>query len=349
LGYAEQLLSQGGPDTEGWAALLGIRNAGGRAAKLTQQLLAFSRKQILQPRVLDLHQVVTDMHALLRRLIGEDVALHTQSEPGLGRINADPGQMEQVLMNLAVNARQAMPTGGRLTIELSNVELDQSYSRAHIAVMPGDFVRLTVSDTGCGMDKETQARAFEPFFTTKAEGTGLGLSTVYGIVKQSGGNIWVYSEPGLGTAFKLYFPRVRDARQKRPEPIRSLALFDGTETILVVEDEPEVRALIGEVLSTRGYTILSAADPEEAERLEQDYSGKIDLLLTDMVMPVKSGAALAQALARKRPDMKILFMSGYADPTIAHSPAWKAGSPFIQKPFTPAHLAQRLRELLDRK
>ncbi len=349
LGYTDHLLTQPTMDAGSRPALQGIRNASSRAAKLTQQLLAFSRKQILQPRVLDLKQVVGDLDGLLRRLLGEDVALSTHSDEALGRIKADPSQMEQVLMNLVVNSREAMSAEGRLTLELSNVELDESYARVHLGVVPGSFVRLTVTDTGCGMDRETQARVFEPFFTTKSAGTGLGLSTVYGIVKQSGGSIWVYSEPGLGTTFKLYFPRVFDAEEKLLERAAPARKSGGTETILVVEDESQVRDLICKVLSSRGYTILSAVDPEEADRLEQTYSGNIDLLLTDMIMPGKSGAVLAQTLAQRRPNMKILFMSGYTDRTIADSPAWTEDSPFIQKPFSPADLAQKLRALLDQK
>jgi two-component system, cell cycle sensor histidine kinase and response regulator CckA len=283
-----------------------------RAADLTRQLLAFSRKQVLQPTVLDLNAVVANMAEMLRRLIGEDIALVTALDPALGHVKADLGQIEQIVMNLAANARDAMSKGGRLILETANAELDVAYARHHVDVRPGPHVMLAVSDTGIGMTPETQAQIFEPFFTTKGPGagTGLGLATVYGIVKQSGGHIWVYSEPGRGTTFKIYLPRVQEAvdpsaaRPGLPESAR------GYETILLVEDELAVRELARDVLRAHGYTVLAAQNGREALRISERHSGPIHLLLTDVVMPEMSGQELANRLAALRPTIPVVYMSG---------------------------------------
>ena len=324
-----------------------IQKTAERAVALTRQLLAFSRKQILEPKVLDLNVIVPGIATMLQRLIGEDIELVFRPGAELGRVKADPGQIEQVIMNLAVNARDAMPDGGRITIETGNVELGDEYARQHVGVQPGPYVLLAVSDTGTGMDSATQARIFEPFFTTKApgKGTGLGLSTVYGIVKQSGGNIWVYSEPGRGTTFKVYLPRVENTAEPvqviRPAPGR------GTESILLVEDEEAVRALAREVLEGYGYTVFEARDVADAMLIAERHTGPIHLLVTDVVMPQMSGRALAERLASLRPEMKVLFMSGYTANAIVHHGTLDAGTSFVQKPFTPDVLARKVREVLD--
>jgi CheY-like chemotaxis protein len=329
-----------------------IRQAGEKAASLTRQLLAFSRQQVLQPKVLDLNAVVANMDMMLQRVIGADIDLLTMLSPSLTSVRADPGQIQQILMNLVVNARDAMPEGGRLTIETADVVLDTDYASRHVDVSPGRYVLLAVSDTGCGMDKKTQARIFEPFFTTKEEGkgTGLGLSTVYGIVKQSGGNIWVYSEPGHGTTFRIYLPRIEEAAEavepdEAPEPSPR-----GSETILLVEDEAGVRNLAKTILQTQGYTVLEAAQGEEALRLSGQHEGLIHLMVTDMVMPEMNGRELAERLKPLRPNMKILFVSGYTEKAIGHHGELDPGMAFLQKPFTPQTLARKVRQVLyDRK
>ncbi|MDT4895401.1 MAG: two-component system, cell cycle sensor histidine kinase and response regulator CckA [Acidobacteriota bacterium] len=326
-----------------------IKKAGERAASLTRQLLAFSRKQVLQPKVLQLNAIVADVDKMLRRLIGEDIDPLTVLEPSLGQIKADPGQIEQVLLNLAVNARDAMPQGGKLTIETQNVYLDNQDVRWHTAIQPGNYVMLAVSDTGCGIDAETQMRMFEPFFTTKEQGkgTGLGLSTVYGIVKQSGGHLWVYSEVGKGTTFKIYLPRV-DEVTERDEPRTTQAeLPQGRETVLLTEDEEQVRQMTRMILEMGGYRVLEAASGEEALAIYKQHEGQIDLVMTDVVMPKMSGRELAQSLEVFHPGIKVLYMSGYTDDAIVRHGLLDQEIAFLQKPFTPDALMRKVREVLD--
>jgi signal transduction histidine kinase len=326
-----------------------ILRAAERATGLTRQLLAFSRQQVLEPRVLDLNAVIIDLHVMLRRLIGEDVELVTEPAAHLGSVRADRGQLEQVLMNLVVNARDAMPQGGRLTIETAEMELDEGYAQARVDFKPGRYVMLAVSDTGCGMTDEIKARIFEPFFTTKemGRGTGLGLSTVHGIVKQSEGHIEVYSELGCGTTFKVYLPRVEGAagsvERPRTEPTRSR----GQETVLVVEDEDLIRRVVCESLRSRGYSVLEARDGTEAIAICEDASLPLELLLTDVVMPLMSGPELAQRIESIRPTLPVLYMSGYTDRALIHQGLRREGSGFIQKPFTPDVLANAVREHID--
>jgi len=327
-----------------------IQKAAERATSLTRQLLAFGRRQILQPQVLDLKKVVTNMNKMLQRVIGEDIQLLTVLEPKLRPVKVDPGQIEQVIMNLAVNARDAMPRGGRLTIETANVFLDEDYAQRHVSVKPGSYVMLAVSDNGCGMDQETQSHLFEPFFTTKekGKGTGLGLSTVYGIVKQSGGNIWAYSELGRGTTFKIYLPMVTQAvKEKYARPERRRISARGAETILLVEDEKAVRMMIRKTLQSKGYTVLEAQHGQEALSICEDYSGPIHLMVTDVVMPLMSGKELAEQLAPQRPEMKVLYMSGYPDNSIVQHGVLEPGTEFLQKPFTLNTLEAKVREILD--
>jgi len=326
-----------------------IRRAGERAAALTRQLLAFSRKQILQPQALDLNTVVAEMETMLQRLIGEDIDLVVVPTEGLGSVKADAGQIEQVIANLAVNARDAMPQGGQLTIETQNVEIDEQYGGQHgVAQKPGPYVMLAVSDTGVGMDEVTRQRIFEPFFTTKGpgKGTGLGLSTVYGIVKQSDGFIWVYSEVGQGTSFKTFLPRVAEvAGSKRRSP--TIASAHGTETILVVEDVGGLCLLAKRILESAGYTVLTAASGEEALRLLEHYKEPVHLMITDVVMPGMSGRTLAERFDRTRLRMKVLYMSGYTDDVVVRHGVLDEGMPFLGKPFTGVELIRKVREVLD--
>ncbi|HEX4602218.1 MAG TPA: response regulator [Gemmatimonadales bacterium] len=324
-----------------------IRKAAIAASSLTRQLLAFSRQQVLEPRVLDVNAVVAGTEKLLTRLLGEDVHLTTTLAQDLGTVKVDPGQLEQIIMNLAVNARDAMPRGGRLTIETGNVEMDEVYVRGHPLAQPGRYVMLAVSDTGVGMDAVTQARIFEPFFTTKevGKGTGLGLATVYGIVKQSGGSIWVYSEPGHGTSFKIYLPRVDGPAE--PAPAALPQVVDGSETVLVVEDVAAVRVVAREMLERHGYTVLEAADGAMALGLAEKHYGEIQLLLTDVVMPDVSGRELADRLVALRPQLKVLFMSGYTDDAIVRHGVLQEGIAYLQKPFTRDSLARKVRKVLD--
>ena len=329
-----------------------IIKASERAASLTRQLLAFSRKQVMQPKVFDLTTVVNDLEKMLRRMIGEDIELWVNSANDLGNIKADPVQLEQVIMNLVINARDAMPKGGKLSIETANVYLDESYSREHVSVTPGDYVMLAISDTGTGMDEATRQHIFEPFFTTKEQGkgTGLGLSMVYGIVKQSGGNIWVYSEAGRGTTFKLYFPRVTAAAEDYKRVANMLEVPGGTETILLVEDADLVRTLARQVLETAGYRVFEAESADAAIRICESINGdRIHLLLTDVVMPGMSGNEMSRILLMKQPGMPVLYMSGYTDDAIVQHGVLEAGINFLQKPFTPVALALKVREVLDAK
>jgi len=348
-GYSNLALSKLNPVDPLCFYLEEIKKASDRAASLTCQLLAFSRRQVLQPRVLDLNAIVADLAKMLSRLIGENIKLKTVLAPELGSVKADPGQVEQVILNLAVNARDAMPQGGRLTIETHNIRLDDEYVGIHLGAAPGDYVMIAVSDTGCGMDEKTRERIFEPFFTTKevGKGTGLGLSTVYGIVKQSGGSIWVYSEMGKGTTFKVYLPRIDEEPQEYHRGTEEREIARGTETILLVEDEEMLRRLAREVLEMKGYRVLEAANGGEAIRLCEEYRGRIHLLLTDVVMPEMSGRALADQLLQARPDLLVLYMSGYTADAIVNHGVVDEGTLLIQKPFTPGALAQMVREVLE--
>ncbi len=348
-GYTELGLTRAKNQPEVRADLERIEDASERAAGLVRQLLAFSRRQVLQPKVLDLNGIVVGLDKLLRRLMDEDISMETIVGKDLGTIKADPGQVEQVIMNLVVNARDAMPNGGRLTVETENVELDGAYARDHATVRPGSYVMLAVSDTGVGMSADTIAHIFEPFYTTKesGRGTGLGLSTVYGIVKQSGGYIWVYSEPGEGTTFKVYLPRVDEPAEALPKKKASLTDRAGTETILLVEDEPELRELTRMALASRGYSVVEAANPDEAERLAEKLGAKIHLLLTDVIMPGISGRELAKRVSARHPAMRVLYMSGYTYNVIAQGGTLERGVAFLQKPFTPSGLVEKVREVLD--
>ncbi|MFZ3216343.1 MAG: PAS domain S-box protein [Candidatus Acidiferrales bacterium] len=328
-----------------------IQTASQRATSLTRQLLAFSRKQMLAPKVLNIQSVVGEMEKILRRLIGEDVQLETSSAPDLGLVKADRSQIEQVILNLAVNARDAMPEGGRLTIETANVDLDESFSHTPVVLSPGPYVMLAVTDNGCGMDAETQAHIFEPFFTTKekGKGTGLGLATVYGIVKQSGGYVWVYSEPGRGTSFKVYLPRIQEeqAAATRDHKVDGRTLPQGTETVLLVEDEKGVRELAREYLEMTGYTVIEAEDGHTALELAALHSGPIHLLMTDVVMPGISGRELSERVKGIRPGVRVLFMSGYTDQAVVHHGILESDAVLLQKPFTVAALAAKLRDILN--
>ena len=350
-GYTELLLEDFRGQDPRRADLEEIRSAAQRAAALTGQLLAFSRKQVLQPRILDLNEVVRGLEKMLRRLIGEDVALEFAPGAALWAVRADPGQIEQVILNLAVNARDAMPHGGRLTIETANVVLTADDARRHAELAPGAYVLVTVSDTGTGMDAETAAHVFEPFFTTKevGKGTGLGLATVHGIVSQSGGHVIVESEAGRGATFRIYLPRVdvvaEAPRAAQPAPLA----VRGHETVLVAEDDRAVRDVVAETLGLRGYRVMRANDGPSALELAASVDGKVDLLLTDIVMPGMTGRELAQALAARHPALRVLFMSGYTDDAVVRRGVLEEGMPYLQKPFSPDVLALKVREVLDRR
>ena len=349
-GYSEFLLEKIGKNEDLRGPAQEIANAAQRATALTRQLLAFSRKQMLAPKVLDLNEVVTENLKMLTRMIGEDIDLVMVPGQSIGAVKADPGQIEQVIMNLAVNARDAMPQGGKLTIETANVSFDGTLAHQHVPVPPGDFVMLAISDNGMGMDAETLNHIFEPFFTTKGpKGTGLGLSMAYGIVKQSGGYIWVYSEPGKGTTFKIYLPRVQEAAEKLPvETVPAGVLPDPAhETILLVEDEPNLRRLAQQYLQNQGYTVLEAADGAEALRIFESNKNAIHLLLTDVIMPGMNGRELAQRILSLRPDIQVLYMSGYTENAIGTNGTLDAGITLLQKPFTLPALKTKVREMLD--
>ncbi len=348
-GYSQLVLEDLGDANPSRADIEKIQQAAEQAASLTQQLLAFSRRQMLQPKILDLNAVIGGLEPMLRRIIGEDIDIHLQLKPDLSRTKADPGQIEQVVMNLAVNARDAMPSGGKLIIETATVNLDEACTRRHIGVTPGNYVMLAVSDTGCGMSSNVQAHIFEPFFTTKepGKGTGLGLSTVYGIVKQSGGDIWVYSEPGKGTTFKIYLPSIEAAVDQKSSGRTQSSALTGTETLLLVEDDQGLRELAYRILHRCGYTVLSAGNAEDAVRLCSHQGGSINLLVTDIVMPGANGPELSRRLTALHPDIKTLYMSGYTSGGIPHDAASNRGTAFLQKPFTEDMLTRSVREILD--
>jgi two-component system cell cycle sensor histidine kinase/response regulator CckA len=328
-----------------------IQKASQKASDLTHHLLAFSRRQIMEMKILDLNTLLKDLDRMLHRVIGEDIEVTYRLAKDLGWVKIDVGQIEQVILNLAVNARDAMPSGGKLTIETSNAELDETYARTHIGSKPGHYVMLSVSDTGVGMIPEVRERAFEPFFTTKekGKGTGLGLSTAYGIVKQSGGNIWAYSEPGKGTTFKIYLPRMDEFGKEAAEKAEAAEILKGTETILIVEDEGEVLKLVAQVLTGQGYTVIEASGGDEAMHFAKQHERKpIHLLLTDVVMPGMSGGELAATLRVQHPSLKVLYMSGYTDNAIVHHGVLEEGINYIQKPFTLDALARKVRDVLDR-
>jgi two-component system cell cycle sensor histidine kinase/response regulator CckA len=350
LGYSDLLYNQLPEDSPLRGEADEIRKAAHSAAALTRQLLAFSRKQLLVPEIVNPNELVSGMEKMLRRLIGEHIEVSTALDPALAAVKADPGQLEQVIMNLAVNARDAMPRGGKLTIETANVELDESYARNRSGVVPpGAYVLISVSDTGMGMDETTRAQVFEPFFTTKekGKGTGLGLATVYGIVKQSGGSIWVYSEPGKGTSFKIYLPRAEESKRKEKAAARPEPMARGTETVLLVEDEDAVRTLARLALEAAGYRVLEARHGGEALSIAEGHDGKIDLMLTDTVMPGMGGPELAGRMASLRPETRALFMSGYADDAVFRHGILESKARFLQKPFTAGVLTRKVREVLD--
>ncbi len=351
-GYCEFLLERVGSDPQLRGPAQEIANAANRATSLTRQLLAFSRKQMLAPKMIDLNEVVTENLKMLDRLIGEDIDLVMVPGADLGAVKADPGQIEQVIMNLAVNARDAMPHGGKLRIETSNVTLDESYARFHAPIQPGEYVMLTISDTGMGMDTETQTHIFEPFFTTKGpRGTGLGLSMVYGIIKQSGGFIWVDSVQGKGTRFEICLPRINGATEtsyvEAYQAERADTQGRERETILLVEDEGNLRYLARQFLEQQGYIVLEAADGDSALQLSSSHKGHIHLLLTDVVMPGMNGRDLATQISRARPGIKVLYMSGYTENAIGHNGTLDSGIVLLQKPFTLPDLKAKVRELLD--
>ncbi len=349
LGCADFVLRRSDVPDPARADVEQMRNAAERSAAVTSQLLAFSRRQILRLSPLDLNQVVAELEPILQRTVGEDVTLRLKLEPGLGSIRADRGQIEQVLLNLTLNARDAMPLGGMLSLETSSTSLDDDYMqrRQGVAISPGAYAVLAVSDTGHGMDPEIRQHIFEPFFTTKGigKGTGLGLSTVYGIVKQSGGYVWVYSEAGIGTAFKIYLP-LAQSRDTGERPVPS-ASYRGSETVLVVEDEAVVRDMAARGLTAEGYRVLQARDGAEALEVLAARDGDVDIVVTDVAMPVLNGRDLAVRLAEQRPDLPILFTSGYTDDNVVRRGLLESGQPFLQKPFSPSALAQNVRALLD--
>ncbi|HVC09343.1 MAG TPA: MEDS domain-containing protein [Elusimicrobiota bacterium] len=349
LGLSDFVLENPSADSSVKGDVKEIKIAGERAAALTRQLLAFSRRQVLQPRVINLNDTVSSMDRFLGRIIGASIELTTFLSPALGNVKADPGQIEQVIMNLVVNARDAMPNGGKIALETGDVELSEDYAEAHPEVSAGPYVMLAVSDTGEGMDARTQARIFEPFFTTRArgKGTGLGLSTVHGIVKQSGGSIFVYSEPGKGSTFKIYFPRVEENAEAPAKAGPRVESLNGTETIIVVDDDDIVRKLVHRTLAEHGYTVLDAMSSREALTFCERHKGNIHLMLTDAILPHMNGRELGKRVGVLRPKTKIIFMSGYTDDAVVHHGILEAGSAFVEKPFTPEAILRKVREVLD--
>jgi two-component system, cell cycle sensor histidine kinase and response regulator CckA len=349
VGYTDLLAAEFTGDAQQLEDLEEIRKAARRAAALTRQLLSFSRKQVLEPRIIDVNAVVTNLDKMLRSLISENIELKTMLAPDVDAARVDPNQLEQVIMNLAINARDAMPEGGLLTIETANATLDENYAARHVSVIPGDYVMIAVTDTGCGMTEETKARIFEPFFTTKpaGRGTGLGLSTVYGIVKQSGGNIWVYSEMGTGTTFKIYFPAI----EALPDDIGKAAPAEagqrGAGTVLIVEDDDQLRRLTHRALASQGYVVLEADRGRTALDIARRHKGPIDLLLTDIVMPDTNGRKLADTLRAARPAMRVVYMSGYPDRAIVNNGMLEPGDDYLAKPFTTDAITRKVREVLE--
>jgi signal transduction histidine kinase len=348
-GHSELLLKQLADDDPRRKNAEQIEKSAFFAAALTRQLLTFSRKQVIEPRVLNPNAVVLDVEKMLRRLIGEDIEFRTVLDPAAGNIKADPGQLEQVIMNLAVNARDAMPTGGKLTVATANTSLDENYLKHFPDLSAGDYVMLAVTDTGIGMSEEVKAHLFEPFFTTKpaGKGTGLGLATCFGIVKQNTGHINLYSELGRGTTFKIYFPRVQSALEPVRVPAQPATVAGGRETVLVVEDEPAVRELAAFALREKGYTVFEAVNGEEGLRVARQHEGKIDLVLTDVIMPVMGGKEMADHLRTSHPDTKVLFTSGYTQDAIGDHGVLRPGIVFLQKPYTTSTLARKVREVLE--
>jgi CheY-like chemotaxis protein len=347
-GYAEMCLSKMEEDNPFRSKIETILESGQRASRLTQQLLAFSRKQIIHPQSIDVGQSLQGIKKMLGRILGEDIEISMVVGPDLWHVHADQTQFEQVLINMAVNARDAMPQGGKLTFEAKNAVLDQAYVERHYEIGAGEYVLLAISDNGQGMDKETMAKIFEPFFTTKemGKGTGLGLATVYGIIKQSGGEILVYSEPDQGTTFKIYLPRHEEAAAVPAIETDKPEMAMGTETVLLVEDDEVVRTMTVEILTSLGYSVLEAADGQEALQTCKRYHGPIGLLFTDVVMPKMNGAELAQKVIRLRPEIKVLFMSGYTDDAVVRHGILQDDVHFLQKPVTPKALSQVLRKVL---
>jgi PAS domain S-box-containing protein len=349
LGCGEFLRQKFTPDEPAAREAAEILHAAERASSLTRQLLAFSRQQVLEPRVLDLNASITSLDRMLRRLIGEHIDLVTHASEGLGRVKADPGQLEQVLVNLVLNARDAMPEGGKLTVETADIDLDEAYARERVDLQPGRYVMVAVSDTGCGMGPEVLSKIFEPFFTTKpvGVGTGLGLSTAHGIVKQSGGHIEVYSELGQGTTFKVYLPRVEAPSDAEPHATCSAGASRGRETVLLVEDEEAIRRVLSATLRERGYTVLEVSDGSQAIAICERRGQPIDLLITDVVMPLMSGPELVRRVRATHPTLPTLFVSGYTERALLHQGLREAHAVFLQKPFTPDLLARRVRDILD--
>jgi two-component system cell cycle sensor histidine kinase/response regulator CckA len=348
LGYGGLMLEDMAPDDPKRSDLGQILEAGGRAVGLTRQLLALSRQQVLEPRVLDLNALILGMDKMVRRMVGEDIQLKIALSPVLHKVKVDVSHIEQVIMNLVANARDAMPQGGALVIETADVELDGAYADAHLGAKPGPHVMLAVSDTGCGMDEATRAKIFEPFFTTKerGHGTGLGLSTVYGIIKQGGGDLWVYSEPGKGSTFKVYFPAYQGAEEPLAAPATAPPAPGGSETVLLAEDDAQLRAVVRDILQGKGYQVLEAKHPADALSLSRGHAGPIHLLLTDVMMPKMGGRQLAAQLLVERPALRVLYMSGYTDNVIVMHDVVEAGLVLLQKPFTPAALLRKVRESL---
>jgi CheY-like chemotaxis protein len=350
MGHAEMALLNVSPEEPVHNDLKQILKAARRSADLTRQLLAFARKQTVSPRILDLNDTIEGMLKMLRRLVGEHIELRWIPGPGLWSVKIDPSQVDQMLANLVVNSRDAIAGVGAITVQTENVTLDEAYCRSHEGFKPGEYVLLSVSDNGIGMDKETLARVFEPFFTTKevGKGTGLGLATVYGVVKQNEGFINAYSEPGQGTTFKIYLPRVQAVSSPKPEAVEERPL-KGAETVLLVEDEEAILGLAQAILEQQGYTVLAARTPGEALELAERYAGVIQLLIADVVMPQMNGRELYKNVSALRPEIKVLFMSGYTANVIAHHGVLEEGVQFLEKPFTVRGLAEKVREVLDRK